>query len=73
MLNAWMPGSVNELGSFTQRLIASSVHCELRPSNGTYHQNGPRGLSFVPVTEAAQWRFKTRVGLLVVNFTKSNG
>lgn len=55
MLDSWMPGSVSELGSFTQRLIASSVHCELRSSNGTYHQNGSRGLSFVSVTETAQW------------------
>lgn len=73
MLDSWMPGSVSELGSFTQRLIASSVHCELRSSNGTYHQNGSRGLSFVSFTETAQWRFKSCVGLLAFNFTKSDG
>ena len=73
MLDSWMPGSVSELGAFTQRLIASSMHCELRSSNGTYHKNGPRGLSFVSVIETAQWRFKSCVGLLAVSITKSNG
>lgn len=73
MLDSWMPGSVSELGSFTQRLIASSMHCELRSSNGTYHQNGSLGLSFVSVTETAQWRQKSCVGLLAFNSAKSNG
>lgn len=73
MLDSWMPGSVSELYALAQRLIASSMHCELRPSNGTYHKNGPRGLSSISVIETAQWRFKSCDGLLAVNFTKSNG
>lgn len=74
MLDSWMSGLVSGLDSFTQRLIDSnSVHCELRSSNRTYYQNGSRGLSFVSVTETAQWRFKSCVGLLALNFTKSNG